>query len=158
MPRILIFSVNSIGRHFVTNPIHQNSDCAMLNTGIHCTMKQHFHLLRSRRSRNIPVIRFAVQYTVADAAANRPCFISGTLQNVDNLFYCFRQYDFDLFRHLSAPFVVLTGFTKNKLFYPTLYRISGTKKRLDVSSLLTETRGIRTPDNLIKSQVLYRLS
>ena len=39
-----------------------------------------------------------------------------------------------------------------------MYRIPGTKKRLDVSSLLTETRGIRTPDNLIKSQVLYQLS
>ena len=71
------------------------------------------------------------------------------------------------FRHVSSRtahfpllhIIIYAFYTKLELFIASYFmKLQTTKKRCLQTVLKSEASGIRTPDNLIKSQVLYQLS
>ena len=76
MPRILVFSVNPVGCDLESLMIQHNRHRPMLDPGINRVPEKSLDLLRSRRGRNVPVLRRSPEQGIAHAASDRIRFIS----------------------------------------------------------------------------------
>ena len=101
MSCILIFSIHTIGRHFITFFSHRNGYRSVLDPGIDRAWEQFLDLLRCRRSRDIPVIWYPSENRITHAAADRIAFISMLFQCFDDLFHIIRKCDL---HSLISPF------------------------------------------------------
>ena len=96
MPPVLVFSINPVSGNFIAFMVDHNSNGAMLDTGINRMRKQFLDLLRKRRSRNIPVLRFSSQHHIADASAHGISFISMRHQAADNMPHMLGKFHFSV--------------------------------------------------------------
>ena len=76
MPRILVFSVNPVGCDLESLMLQHNCHRPMLDPGINRVTEKSLDLLRSRRGRNVPVLRRSPEQGIAHAASDRIRFIS----------------------------------------------------------------------------------
>ena len=89
MSAILIFAIHPISCNFIAFFLHKDSHGSVLQTCIHCSVKQFLNLLRLRRCSNIPVVRFSSQDRIADTSAYYISLISCIFQYMQN---CFRVF------------------------------------------------------------------
>ena len=76
MPRILVFSVNPVGCDLESLMLQHNRHRPMLDPSINRVPEKSLDLLRSRRGRNVPVLRRSPEQGIAHAASDRIRFIS----------------------------------------------------------------------------------
>ena len=76
MTAVLILSVNTVRRNFITFFAYHHCHCTMLNSCINGMCKYGLYLFRSCGCGNIPIFRFTTKQTVPYAASYHIGFIS----------------------------------------------------------------------------------
>ena len=93
MTGIGIVAVDPVSRDFAGTAADEYGHGTVFDAGVHGALKDILDLFRTRRSRNVPVVRFPVQDRVAYTAAHDIGFMSVRVQSVQYQFYGRRQFD-----------------------------------------------------------------
>ena len=92
MSAVLVLTIYTISRDLISFFFHKNSHCSMLQTCIHCSVKQSLDLLRLCGCGDVPVIRAPSQNGITHTAAYHIGFIACFFQYMQNYFRVFRYF------------------------------------------------------------------
>ena len=91
MAKILVSSVNPVGGNLIALLPAHDGYRAVFDSGIDRPRKEALHLLRQRRSRDVPVLRNPVKERITNTPADGVGFKAGRFECPDDPFHIFRQ-------------------------------------------------------------------
>ena len=90
MSAVFVFSVHAVSGDLEALFVQHDRHGTVLDPGVDGTTEQRLHLLRSRRSSNVPVLRASAQDGIPHATAYHIGFEPGILYGLYDIFRFFR--------------------------------------------------------------------
>ena len=82
MTSVLVLAVDPVCRHLKSLITQHNSDCSMGDSRVDCSSEKRLYFIRSRRSRDIPILRLPLENTVPHTSANYVRLISMCIEYI----------------------------------------------------------------------------